>query len=288
MSQDLQWAVTWILNHAPLAKPKIFQVAPKPQFLLFIEGAVETSGASLGGVLCSDSGKILSYFGCQVPQRIVDAWAWTGTTHPVFQAKLLAVLASTHVWGTMLAHSLVTVLVDSEAVKHAQIKGSAHSESNQLLLRTFLVQEAVLEASFCSAGSVRSLAAATPLTLPAGTDSQLFWLMPVVKTWTWGCWNSWHSARLKCNAESALPECHGPCWQRPASRTCRPLWHNWTKPGWTARTCAPLRKIYRALLVLSVNIPSYMHALFTEHHVIRDMCAILAHCQKFLSPPSTP
>ena len=78
----------------------------------------------------------------------MDAWAWTGTTHPVIQAELLAALASTHVWGPMLAHSLVTVLVDNEAVKHALIKGSAHPESNQLLLRNFLVQEAVLEASF--------------------------------------------------------------------------------------------------------------------------------------------
>ena len=36
-------------------------------------------------------------------------------------------------------------------MKHALIRGSAHPESNQLLLRNFLAQDAVLEAPFwCS------------------------------------------------------------------------------------------------------------------------------------------
>ena len=108
-------------------------MCPLPSLKCFAitDRAVEEEVASIGGALCNHSGQALEFFGCHVPAKVKDAWAWTGTSHPVFQAEMLAVLVSSHVWGPTLAHSLVSVLVDNASVKHALIRGSAHPESNQ-------------------------------------------------------------------------------------------------------------------------------------------------------------
>ena len=148
LSAELAWAVTWILNHIPLAKPKLFGAPPANAWFLFTDGAVENGKAGIGAVLCDKGCRPVSCFGCQVPPTVLRAWQACGTEHPVFQAELLAVVAAIHVWPRELLQSLCTVFLDNEAVKSALIKGSAYPESNQALLENFLVQEASLDASF--------------------------------------------------------------------------------------------------------------------------------------------
>ena len=148
LTRELKWAVTWILNHVPDARPKVFRNEQNDHFILFTDGAVEEGTASLGGVLLDDGGSPLHYFSCQVPNQVYQAWVITGTSHPVFQAELLAVLVATHVWAKLLLRKLCSAYVDNEGVKHALIRGQAFPDSNSLLLRNFLAQESVLATSF--------------------------------------------------------------------------------------------------------------------------------------------
>ncbi|OLP83821.1 hypothetical protein AK812_SmicGene35384 [Symbiodinium microadriaticum] len=70
LTRELKWAVTWILNHVPDARPKVFRNEQNDHFILFTDGAVEEGTASLGGVLLDDGGSPLHYFSCQVPKQV--------------------------------------------------------------------------------------------------------------------------------------------------------------------------------------------------------------------------
>ena len=142
------WAVTWILNNVPDAKAKEFGKQPDEHLLLFTDGAVEDQVASIGGVLFDSTGQPLQYFSATVPPQAMQAWQLCGTAHPAFQAELLAVLVASHLWDQFLLHSLCTVFVDNEAVKHALIKGQAFPESNRAMLNNLLSQESSLEVCF--------------------------------------------------------------------------------------------------------------------------------------------
>ncbi|CAE7396126.1 zdhhc15 [Symbiodinium sp. CCMP2592] len=144
LSQELRWAIRWILEHIPKGQAKVWSLASRRKLHLFTDGAFENGTASIGGVLCDGWCQPLQWFGCEVPQVVTAGWLSQGCEHPIIQAELLAVAASVMCWSTALCDSNTCAWVDNEVVRFGMVNGFVRPESAMCILERMLRLEASL------------------------------------------------------------------------------------------------------------------------------------------------
>lgn len=86
----------------------------------------ETGQPRIGGVLCARWRKKISSFTKAVPEEVTQRW-WPRKTQ-IVQVELLAIVAACQAYGPELEGKRVIVLVDSESVLGAAIKGYSSKE----------------------------------------------------------------------------------------------------------------------------------------------------------------
>ena len=134
-------ALNWILENVPLAEPRAFKVSTCQAIQVFTDGSFEQGTGKLGGVLCSQDGRVSDWFQASVPVDVVQAWEAEGTQHPILQCELLALCAAAALWGRQLADMPVTWWIDNDAARHCLISARGFPDSNRRLVQAALVCE---------------------------------------------------------------------------------------------------------------------------------------------------
>ena len=91
-----------------------------PLIIVFIDGACEDSGVSIGGVAFLPSG--VEYFGAMVPEVVVESWKRSALQRQTIgQAELFPAAVARWTWASKLAGRRVIFLIDNEAARLALV-----------------------------------------------------------------------------------------------------------------------------------------------------------------------
>ena len=94
---------------------------------LFLDGACEGGDgqqASIGGVLCDQSGSGLACLGEDVPSDVLAAWRQRNIKQLIFQAETLPYLVSLFLWREVFKGACVLVFIDNEAARFSRTSGA--------------------------------------------------------------------------------------------------------------------------------------------------------------------
>ena len=147
LSSSLEHSLYWLKKHVAEAPPRRVEVQDKPTFLLFLDGACEGGEgqqASIGAVLCDQSGRGIACFGEQLPDDILGMWRQRNIKQLIFQAETMPYLVALFLWHDVLKNACVLVFIDNEAARFAWISGSAHAEDVSRMLRRGAFKESAM------------------------------------------------------------------------------------------------------------------------------------------------
>ena len=105
------------------ARPRLLgPPSEAPPELVFIDGACEEEGTSVGGVLVASTGEV-ECFGFVVHESLVDAWKTKEDQAQVIgQAELFPALVARWVWQGKLRNRRVMFFIDNESARLALVK----------------------------------------------------------------------------------------------------------------------------------------------------------------------
>ena len=130
LTPSMDAALCQLLARLERGLPRSFTVCPPPGVtLVFTDGACEQGPdglvASVGGVLYHwDAGAWHTrYFGCKLPDALMQEWAATGNQHLIGPTELYAVVLARKLWSRFLNDRRCVFLIDHAGVLAACIKG---------------------------------------------------------------------------------------------------------------------------------------------------------------------
>ena len=108
--------------------------------VIFTDGALEYDAAeralaTIGGILMSPNGETF-YFGCKVPEKMLNHWQTESREHVIGLVELYACVAAIELWKDFLKDRRILLFVDNYGAQDCMVKGSASVDTcRQLLLR---------------------------------------------------------------------------------------------------------------------------------------------------------
>eukprot|EP00438_Fugacium_kawagutii_P018747 Skav204386 [mRNA] locus=scaffold2947:24764:26011:+ [translate_table: standard] len=167
LSEEVHHSLTWLRDRVVKSEPRRVEVADRPVFHLFLDGACsepssgdEWSGTSVGGVLLDSAGKFISFFGKILDPNLVKTWGREGQKQFVFEAEVLPYSVALETWKDILAGACIFVYIDNEAAKSAWITGFADSKVARRMLHFGTHLEAALDVHpyFCRVPTFSNIA----------------------------------------------------------------------------------------------------------------------------------
>ena len=148
-------ALDRLLRFVRSAPPRLLLARFCSPLLLFLDGSADPSvstesgfNAAIGGCLLDPSTRSYSYFGGEVPQRILCKWVAGGAKHVIAQAELLPALVSRHLFRRALSERPVLCFIDNESARSGLIKGSSRNEDSAEIIEEFVSLDMVAHAAF--------------------------------------------------------------------------------------------------------------------------------------------
>jgi len=110
-----------------LAPPREIRAEHAGAPLLFTDGACEEAGGGLevgvGAILFLFVPRRVLWFGCTLPEEIVNAWQAEGSKQVIAQGELLPILMARRLWSGLLRGSSFLTFVDHDAASASLIRG---------------------------------------------------------------------------------------------------------------------------------------------------------------------
>jgi len=141
-------ALLWLRDHVLQGPPRSLNINKKQCFYVFTDGACEGDhfeSVSAGGVLVNGSGKILEFFGVELPTELVSVWQSTGSSQTIGQAELWPVLLSLVLWKNFLTESDTVFYIDNDSARFGLIKAYSPSVQSNLIISAFVNLELSLK-----------------------------------------------------------------------------------------------------------------------------------------------
>ena len=153
------------------AKPKVVRCRePEAPVVVFIDGACEPEGTSIGGVMFYP-GRIPEAFGAILDQTTVDSWKTSpDQTQVIGQAEICPLIVARFTWASILAGRRVIYFIDNDSARLACIKSYSPVLSSLNLIMQGLAWDSKFESS---AWYGRVPTASNPADDPSRMDSKL-------------------------------------------------------------------------------------------------------------------
>ena len=139
--EDLQ-VLEFLKNRVLTAPPILLSPSCLESWVIFTDGACEGSDhseGSVGGVLVNPLGKVVCFFGEQVPSEIMDLLGYS--KNPIYEIELMPVFLATLVWFESLKFSQTVFYVDNDAARFSLIKGVASTKVGKCIMKNFVTLE---------------------------------------------------------------------------------------------------------------------------------------------------
>ncbi|CAE7415247.1 unnamed protein product [Symbiodinium sp. CCMP2592] len=118
LDPELRQALIYLKDVALHAEPISLDRHMGRTYIIFTDGSLEGPTAGLGGALFDGSGSALSFFGLDLPDRVLNKLRET-SKHPIYEIEMLAVWAALSIWSEQLANSYSVLYIDNEAARGA-------------------------------------------------------------------------------------------------------------------------------------------------------------------------
>ena len=116
----MDWVIAQLTGAAPRIIGPAREMAP---ILIFIDGACEESGVSVGGVLFDPISGITECFGLQVPEKVVATWKASENQYQVIgQAEIFPAAVARWTWQHIISNRRVIYFIDNESARLALVK----------------------------------------------------------------------------------------------------------------------------------------------------------------------
>lgn len=115
-------------------------------WIIFTDGACEGTErrvGSLGGVLVSPAGALVSYFGAVVPEWIMEHMAYL--QNPIYELELLPALVALHLRQPTLKSRQVVFYLDNDAARYTLIKAHSATSFGKRIVAPFVSLELSLQ-----------------------------------------------------------------------------------------------------------------------------------------------
>ena len=141
MRERLGWLVRWLKQLVP----RPLQLAwCGPPLLLFTDGAAEAVGVSIGGVLIDHRDSSVLYFGCYLPDTLINEWKAQGKEQVIAEAETLPLLIARRIWRRRLYRAKVISFIDNEGARASVVKGSSKSAGCSAILEAMELEDLAL------------------------------------------------------------------------------------------------------------------------------------------------
>ena len=119
-------ALQFLCERVLIAPPLAISPSCLQSWVIFTDGACEgqegLKTGGIGGVLINPSGSIVSFFGGEVPAKLMSVLL-SKSKNPIYELEVLPVVVSAWLWGQQMQSSQVCWYLDNEAGRSAYIKG---------------------------------------------------------------------------------------------------------------------------------------------------------------------
>ena len=137
LGDDLQVALTVLLNHLESAPPLTLRLTSGRNLYVFTDGSYEPGAAiqaGVGGLVVDEAGNPLRFFSDQVSETDLEVLLQE-SAHPIYAVELLAVLIAMTAWADLLLDTFTVVYVDNTAAQSALISGQSSTECGRRILQ---------------------------------------------------------------------------------------------------------------------------------------------------------
>ena len=133
---QLREALIFLREEVESVEPLRIERCLSNTWIVFTDGAFEPSSsnpATIGGVLVSPHGSVVSYFGEALPPELTKHFV-EKSKHPIYELELLPVLISLVLWGPMMKSSHAVCYLDNDAARSSLIRASGATDLGTWLI----------------------------------------------------------------------------------------------------------------------------------------------------------
>jgi hypothetical protein len=171
VSPELSFLLSSSLEALKQAKPRLVKCDdPVEPVVVFIDGACEPQGTSIGGIMFCPGFKPLA-FGAILDTDTVDSWKTSvDQTQVIGQAELCPLIVARYTWAEYLRGRRVIYFIDNDSARLACVKSYSPVLSSLNLIMQGLAWDSIFESS---AWYGRVPTASNPADDPSRMDSKL-------------------------------------------------------------------------------------------------------------------
>ena len=144
LSDDEMASLSFLRERVLTAPPLSITPSCLLSWIVFTDGACEgpegNKKGGIGGVLIDPYGKVVSFFGGEVPSSVMEPFL-KNSKNPIYELEVLPVLISMWMWGNRLTLSQVCWYLDNEASRSGFIKGHGATQLAGAMLKAFTDEE---------------------------------------------------------------------------------------------------------------------------------------------------
>ena len=146
LSENDKQLISFLKDRVLTAPPLLVTPSSLETWIIFTDGAcegLERRVGSIGGVLVSPTGVLVSYFGAEVPEWIMDQMAYS--QNPIYELELLPALVAILVWQSALKSRQVVFYLDNDAARYTLIKAHSVTSFGKRIVAPFVSLELSLQ-----------------------------------------------------------------------------------------------------------------------------------------------
>lgn len=146
LTEDDKELLSFLKDRVLTAPPLLVTPSTLETWIVFTDGACEgmdTRVGSIGGVLVSPAGTLVSYFGAKVPEWIMEHMEYS--QNPIYELELLPTLVALLLWHKLLNSRQVVFYLDNDAARYTLIKAHSVTSFGKRILAPFISLELSLQ-----------------------------------------------------------------------------------------------------------------------------------------------
>jgi len=141
LTQDERMALEWWARFLADARPRVVPLGEaKPLVCIFVDGAVEDEGTSIGGIVVDQATGLAEMWGTVVGRQLTERLRG-GRVHGqvIGQAEIAPVAVAVKLWSEAVRGRNVIIFIDNDSAREALIRGySPALASSELIAITWL------------------------------------------------------------------------------------------------------------------------------------------------------
>ena len=161
VNDELRYALQFFRDRLLTGRPRSINMATKHTRLVLTDACFETDmTGGIGGVLCSPTGQVDSWFRMKLEPRHVQQFMAPLQEHAIAELETLAIVVALKLWKSRLCSQHVVCCLDNDVARFGLIKGYSKAPCVTLLVRfaSTLCEEAMMLPWFMRVASPSNIA----------------------------------------------------------------------------------------------------------------------------------